>query len=1145
MLKRFFHGAAVLVFMVSLLTMTPATPAAANADSKGVSPEKLLNPNGTLKLDENFSGTLDLENWNVQLDSVLGPIFSPLAAQDNWAAVGTGGGPFNDGINEVAIMGTDVYVGGWFRDAGGVPEADHIAKWNGSQWVALSNGGNGQPALTSAVYDMLVIGSDLYVAGWFSTSDPSGNAIANASRFAKWNGSVWSAVPGMTGNLNDNAEALGYDATNNIIYVGGRFTNANSNSVADRVFGIDLDTNSMVTLGSNGAFDGSLDNNVYALAVDSTGVVYVGGFFTNVSNGLTTLTEADYIAKWDGANWSALGNNGAGVGALNSVVTALAVDASDNVYAGGSFTNAAGIATADYIAKWNGANWSALGSDGAGGGALWSTGNGSAIQEIIVNGTDVYASGFFVGSSAIPTADYVARFDTVGGTWSGLGNNGSGNGSLNGGVVGMALSGGSLYAGGNFSNVSNGGTTLPTADYFAIWDGTNWSTLGDTNGVFNFFVEAMAVVGSDVYVGGNFTNLGGDARIDYIARWDGSAWNPVGNLTQTYGSISSSVEALAVDGTDLYVGGTFTVVYNEGNVVTGATRVAKWDGANWSALGSGVNNTVYALAVDASHNIYVGGAFTNVDFPEADYIAKWNGSAWSALASNGSSNGALNGAVYALAVNGTDVYVGGGFTSVVNTSNVAIPNTVYLAKWDGAAWSAMDGISSPVSNQVYALTVSGNDVYVGGFFNDLDGVLTADYLAKWDGSVWSGLGSDGSGDGSLNSYVNAIAVIGNRVFVGGNFVNVQNVDTTTLGSADYVAMWNGANWYALGSDGSSNGSLNNMVQSLLILDNDLWVGGGFQNVNNNGITVKEADRLAVFGLDVPATVTSIVRLEATPTSRKTAQFSVNFSEPVINVDAADFLLSKTGNLIGESVASVSGSGATYTVTVNTGVGDGTLRLDIPAGATITDATLNALGGLPYTGGETYTVDRQLIAKSTGTQDGWILESGENTNVGGSMDSTATTLRLGDDATRKQYRSILSFSTSALPDNAMITKVSLKVRRQGVTGGGNPVSTFQGFMVDIRKGTFGTSALQLTDWQAAASKTVGPLTPTLTSGWYTINLTTSKASINKLATAGGLTQIRLRFQLDDNNNVVANFLSLFSGNAGGAARPQLIIEFFVP
>ena len=49
--------------------------------------------------------------------------------------------------------------------------------------------------------------------------------------------------------------------------------------------------------------------------------------------------------------------------------------------------------------------------------------------------------------------------------------------------------------------------------------------------------------------------------------------------------------------------------------------------------GSGMNNTVYALAVDASGNLYAGGNFTTAGGVTANYIAKWNGTSWSALGS--------------------------------------------------------------------------------------------------------------------------------------------------------------------------------------------------------------------------------------------------------------------------------------------------------------------------------------------------------------------------------------------------------------------------------------------------------------------------------------------------------------------------------
>ncbi len=72
-------------------------------------------------------------------------------------------------------------------------------------------------------------------------------------------------------------------------------------------------------------------------------------------------------------------------------------------------------------------------------------------------------------------------------------------------------------------------------------------------------------------------------------------------------------------------------------------------------------------------------------------------------------------------------------------------------------------------------------------------------------------------------------------------------------------------------------------------------------------------------------------------------------------------------------------------------------------------------------------------RSVAGNDGWILESGENTNAGGILNATATTFNLGDAAGNRQYRSILSFNTIDLPDNAVITKVTLRIRKQLVVG----------------------------------------------------------------------------------------------------------------
>ena len=207
---------------------------------------------------------------------------------------------------------------------------------------------------------------------------------------------------------------------------------------------------------------------------------------------------------------------------------------------------------------------------------------------------------------------------------------------------------------------------------------------------------------------------------------------------------------------------------------------------------------------------------------------------------------------------------------------------------------------------------------------------------------------------------------------------------------------------------------------------------------------------------------------------------------------------------------------------------------------------NALCGEPFhPGGLSRCTVKTLTVKSIPAQDGWVLESGENTNVGGTMNAAATTCNLGDDATKKQYRCILSFSTGALPDTAKIISVTLKAKQQAIVGGGNPVTIFQGFMADIKNGTFGTSALQITDFQTAASASYGPFVLAPVGGWYSINLTGGASFINKLPTNSGLTQIRLRFKLDDNNNTIANYLSLYSGNAPAASQPQLVITYYVP
>lgn len=110
----------------------------------------------------------------------------------------------------------------------------------------------------------------------------------------------------------------------------------------------------------------------------------------------------------------------------------------------------------------------------------------------------------------------------------------------------------------------------------------------------------------------------------------------------------------------------------------------------------------------------------------------------------------------------------------------------------------------------------------------------------------------------------------------------------------------------------------------------------------------------------PPQVTALTRTGASPTHAASVAYALTFGEAIIGLTTDDFALITTGSLSGSSVASVSGSGVSWSVTVNTGSGAGNLRLDFVDRDTVTDVAGNPVAG-PGAGGafvgETYGVDR--------------------------------------------------------------------------------------------------------------------------------------------------------------------------------------------
>ena len=362
----------------------------------------------------------------------------------------------------------------------------------------------------------------------------------------------------------------------------------------------------------------------------------------------------------------------------------------------------------------------------------------------------------------------------------------------------------------------------------------------------------------------------------------------------------------------------------------------------------------------------------------------------------------------------------------------------------------------------------------------------------------------------------------------GTVANVNAADTTITMDGDYVITANFAiNTYTLTYTAGANGSITGDSPQTVIsgesgteVTAEADTGYHFVDWSDGVLTASRTDTNVTGDISVTAAF-AIDTYSLTYTAG--ANGSITGDSPQIVTSGAD----------GTEVTAVADAGYHF--------------VDWSDASTTNPRTdTNVLANVSVTAN--FAINSTVTYYSSGSYDGWILETGEKTSKGGTLDSKSTTFRLGDDKAKKQYRGILSFSTGAkLPDTATITKVTLKVRKQGIVGGGNPVTTFKGFMADIKRGYIGTSAsLQAADFQTPASKTYGPFKTVISGVWYNIDLTSGRAYINKTSASSGLTQIRLRFYLDDNNNATANYLSLYSGNTSTVAnRPQLVIEYYLP
>ncbi|MCC6659260.1 MAG: hypothetical protein IT437_00065 [Phycisphaerales bacterium] len=351
--------------------------------------------------------------------------------------------------------------------------------------------------------------------------------------------------------------------------------------------------------------------------------LYVGGSFTS------TGIEALRIAKFDGVNWSPLGE---GIpefthGLFGCCAKVHALSWYDDgtgaaLFVGGDFILAGQLAV-ESIAKWQGDQWHTVGGGLVGVQPCSECPPRVYSMTIFNSGTGprLYLGGNFGGAGPL-TVNHAASWDGL--AWAGL------DGGVNSTQPGqptppwiqrMDVFDGGLYATGQFTVA--GGTN---ADSIARWNGSAWQDVGGLgpNGPKGPFAYGNATAvfddgtGAALYVAGEFQTAGGVPARN-IARYDGVSWSDVG------GGVNAQVRCLRVfdDGTGpaLYAGGDFDEAGG-----AAAASIARWDGHTWSAVGPGLESSAYVMEV-ARHAgtayLYVGGWFQSAGGLPAPYLARY------------------------------------------------------------------------------------------------------------------------------------------------------------------------------------------------------------------------------------------------------------------------------------------------------------------------------------------------------------------------------------------------------------------------------------------------------------------------------------------------------------------------------------------
>lgn len=311
------------------------------------------------------------------LSSSVSATFRTIAARLNstgqWSPLGPpgAGGSYNT-VWAIAEDATYLYIGGDFLNWDGIAAADNIVRYNKQTGVysAMSNG------LNDIVYAIAVApNGNVYIGGKFLNAD----GVAAADYLTVWNGTSFAAVgvPNTGTAAITNVKTLCFGVTG-ILYIGGNFTNWNNIGAADQI--VSWDGTAYAALSTGKAAGGDPDFHVWTIVNLPNGDIAIGGDFVG------------FAAEWNGSAFTTLGAN------LDNVVASLMVDSSGVLWAAGQFT-----VPVLGLARFTGSTWVAAGSGLSGG--------GGAVSGAVDSNNNIYVGGAFTSAGGLTVADRVAIFN--------------------------------------------------------------------------------------------------------------------------------------------------------------------------------------------------------------------------------------------------------------------------------------------------------------------------------------------------------------------------------------------------------------------------------------------------------------------------------------------------------------------------------------------------------------------------------------------------------------------------------------------------------------------------------------------------------------------------------------------------------------